>query len=237
MPLTTVLFDLDGTLLPMEQDRFIDAYFKGLVGALIPLGYDPKAAAEAVWTGTMRMIQNDGARTNEEVFWDTFCTMLGKEAREVIPHLDRFYREEFDRVRAVCGFDPSAAVTVRRLGEMGLTVALATNPVFPAVATEARIRWAGLDRADFAHVTAYENSRHAKPSLDYYRDLCATLGVRPEECLMVGNDMEEDMIARDLGMEVFLVTHSLLNPKGRDLSAYPHGSLEDLVSYVQTLLP
>lgn len=237
MSLTTVLFDLDGTLLPMDQDRFIEAYFKGLVGALIPLGYDPKKAGEAVWTGTMRMIQNDGSRPNEEVFWETFCGTFGQEARGVIPHLEQFYRTDFERVQAVCGYDPSAASTVEALKEMGLTVALATNPVFPAVATEARIRWAGLGREDFAHVTAYENSRYAKPNTDYYRDLCATLGVRPEECLMVGNDVEEDMIARTLGMRVFLVTHSLINRKERDPNAYPHGSLTDLLTYVKSIHP
>jgi len=32
---------------------------------------------------------------------------------------------------------------------MGFRVALATNPIFPAIATEKRIRWAGLTPEDF----------------------------------------------------------------------------------------
>ena len=37
-----VLFDLDGTLLPMDQDKFIEAYFGGLVKKLAPHGYEPQ---------------------------------------------------------------------------------------------------------------------------------------------------------------------------------------------------
>ncbi|MBR3691701.1 MAG: hypothetical protein IKL89_03255 [Clostridia bacterium] len=32
MPITTILFDLDGTLLPMDQDAFAKAYVMGLAG-------------------------------------------------------------------------------------------------------------------------------------------------------------------------------------------------------------
>ena len=32
------------------------------------------------------------------------------------------------------------------------------------------------------------------------------LNVSPEECLMVGNDVSEDMIAETIGMKVFLIT-------------------------------
>ena len=39
----TVLFDLDGTLLPMDQDAFTKGYFTLLVQKLAPHGYDPAA--------------------------------------------------------------------------------------------------------------------------------------------------------------------------------------------------
>ena len=38
----TILFDLDGTLLPMDQDAFTKAYFKSLSEYLLPFGYEPK---------------------------------------------------------------------------------------------------------------------------------------------------------------------------------------------------
>ena len=40
--LSTVFFDLDGTLLPMDQDAFTKDYFKRLAGKLAPLGYEPE---------------------------------------------------------------------------------------------------------------------------------------------------------------------------------------------------
>jgi phosphoglycolate phosphatase-like HAD superfamily hydrolase len=58
--ITTVLFDLDGTLLPMDQDAFTRGYFKFLAAKLAPHGYEPKQLVEAIWTGTEAMVRNDG---------------------------------------------------------------------------------------------------------------------------------------------------------------------------------
>ena len=38
-----IFFDLDGTLLPMDQDVFIKAYFGALAKKLAPRGYAPDA--------------------------------------------------------------------------------------------------------------------------------------------------------------------------------------------------
>ena len=47
-----ILFDLDGTLLPMQQDEFTTAYFDRLSKKLAPCGYEPKRLIEGVWQGT-----------------------------------------------------------------------------------------------------------------------------------------------------------------------------------------
>ena len=112
---------------------------------------------------------------------------------------------------------------------------LATNPLFPVVATESRIRWAGLKKEDFELVTTYENSRHCKPNPDYYKDIMEEIKVRPQECLMVGNDVKEDMIAESLGMKVFLLTDCLINKEEKDISVYPNGDFNELLAYVDTL--
>ena len=229
----TVLFDLDGTLLPMDQDVFLKAYFGGLARKLAPLGYDPKELVDGVWAGTAAMVGNDGSRTNEEVFWDCFCGLTRPDARKEEPVFLEFYRVEFQQVRQACGFDPRAAETVRWLKERGCRVALATNPLFPAVATESRIRWAGLNREDFELVTTYENSRSCKPNPAYYREVLEALGEAPENCIMVGNDAREDMVARELGMQVFLLTDCLINKKNADLSVYPRGGFPELRKFLE----
>lgn len=231
-----VLFDLDGTLLPMDFDVFVKAYFGGVARKLAARGYDPQKLVSSIWQGTAAMIKNDGKKTNEAVFWDEFAKIYGEEARADEPYFDAFYREDFDKVQAVCGYTPSAAKIVKKLKESGVRVALATNPVFPAIATGKRIAWAGLSPDDFELFTTYENSRYCKPSLEYYREILDKLGVRAEECVMVGNDVAEDMVAEKLGMKVFLLTDCLINKHQADISVYPHGDFEALEKYLETEL-
>lgn len=230
--LTTVLFDLDGTLLPMDQDAFTKAYFKLLAAKLAPLGYEPQTLIDGIWAGTAAMVANDGSRTNESAFWDAFTARFGARARADEPIFADFYANEFSGARAACGYTPCAAETVRALKARGLRVALATNPIFPAVATESRIRWAGLEPSDFALYTTYENATFCKPNPAYYGEILDKLGVQPSECLMVGNDATEDLAARELGIEVFLLTDCLINKRGVDLAPIPHGDYAALNAYL-----
>ncbi len=235
MAITTVLFDLDGTLLPMDQDVFVKDYLKRLAMRMAGHGYDPEALVAAIWAGTGAMVSNDGNKTNEEVFWDDFASRFGEKAREDEPIFDAFYREEFDKVRHVCGYSPEAAQVIALVRQKGLTPVLATNPIFPAIATQKRIRWAGLQPEDFAHYTTYENCRYCKPNLNYYRDILQKLELQPEECLMVGNDVGEDMVTRQLGMKVFLLTDCIINKKNMDICQYPHGGFAELMEYIAAL--
>ena len=235
MKITTILFDLDGTLLPMNQETFVKDYFGRLSRRLIPRGYEPKALINAIWLGTAAMVNNDGSTVNEKAFWNKFCEIFGDKALEDTPYFDAFYREEFDLVKASCGFAPEAKELIKKLKAKGFKLALATNPIFPAIATEFRMQWAGLDKNDFELYTTYENSCHCKPNVDYYKDVLNSLGVKAEECLMIGNDVTEDMIAETLGMKVFLLTHSLINKENKDISVYPHGGFEELFKFIDTI--
>lgn len=235
MNIKAVLFDLDGTLLPMDQDTFIKAYLGGMAKKLAPHGYDPEVLVKAVYAGMKAMTTNDGSNTNEVAFWNAFTSILGEKVREDMPIFDDFYRNEFQDVKNICGFLPEAAPTVRKLKEMGYRVALATTPMFPSIATESRIRWAGMEPEDFEIFTTYEHYHFCKPNLNYYKELIEKMGLQPEECLMVGNDVGEDMVTEELGMKVFLLPADLINKVGKDISQYPQGDLTDLVKYIEGL--
>lgn len=235
MAYTTVLFDLDGTLLPMDQDVFLTTYFKLLKEKASSVGYDAKLFMHAVFTGLDAMIKNDGKKSNEEVFWNAFTPVFGPQTDRDEKIFEDFYANEFEQVKDVCGFDIKAAEIIQLLKKKGIDAVLATNPVFPHMATESRMRWAGLSPMDFKHYTTYENSFHAKPHPDYYRDIINTLSLDPKKCLMVGNDVEEDMVAKDLGMDVFLLTDCLINKPNADISVYPHGGFDELKDYLNKM--
>lgn len=230
-----VLFDLDGTLLPMDQEVFVKDYLGRLAQQLAPHGYDPSLLVKAIWAGTGAMIRNDGRLTNENLFWEVFNSIVGKNAREDEALFVDFYRGAFQKAQESCGFNPLAAQTVREIREMGYRVALATNPLFPAIATISRTQWAGLNPEDFECITTYEDSRFCKPNPDYYREVLGRLELDGADCLMVGNDVQEDMIAASVGMKVFLLTDCLIDREHTDISQYPHGSFPELLQYIRSL--
>jgi len=236
MEIKAIFFDLDGTLLPMDQDIFIKAYLGGLCHLLSPKGYDPRAIAGALWKSTDAVVQNDGTKINKEVFWDNFCAILGENVKNEEPALEIFYRTDFQKVKDVCGFAKETKEIIDHIKSKGIKLVLATNPLFPAIATESRIRWAGLSPDDFEFYTTYENSRYCKPNLQYYEWLLSVAGVSAEECLMVGNDVGDDMVAEALGMKVFLLTDCLINKTDRAVSEFPHGGFEELKRYLEKLI-
>lgn len=230
-----ILFDLDGTLLPMDNDEFTRGYFRLLCAKLAPHGYDPGALVEGIWAGTAAMIRNDGSRTNEEAFWNKFASLFGEKCFADKPIFELFYQNEFQTAKAYCRLAPESGEIVALAKAKGYRTVLATNPIFPAIATESRMRWAGLAPEDFEFYTTYENMGTCKPNPAYYREILRRISLEPEACLMVGNDVDEDMIAAEIGMPVYLLTDCLINRSGRDLSAYPHGTFANLKKFIETL--
>lgn len=235
MSIKVVLFDLDGTLLPMDFDEYLQDYFKRLATKMAANGYDSQILMKGIYAGMHAMINNDGSRTNENALWEELIKVFGEKIKDDTDIFDEYYQKEFQEVKKVCGFNPKAAEVVRAIREKGYRVVLATNPMYPSVATESRIRWAGLEPEDFEHFTTYEDYSSCKPNTKYYEEVLAKIGAKPEECLMVGNDVEEDMIAETLGMKVFLLPADLINKYDKDISKYPQGDLSDLLTFIDSL--
>ena len=234
--LKAVLFDLDGTLLPMDQDAFIKKYFGLLAQRLAPYGYEPKELIDTIWKAISAEMTNDGSRTNEEAFWDVFTSVFGKESRKHDVVFEDFYRNEFNDVADVSDPSPKADEIVKMLKKAGCKVILATNPLFPKIATENRIRWAGMDKDDFDLYTTFEDFGLCKPNPEYFKLLLNMFKLRPEECIMVGNDVEEDMVASELGMKVFLMDRFAIDRKTRDISSIPKGGFDELETFLENEL-
>lgn len=231
MKAKAVFFDLDGTLLPMDLEAFTKQYFGAIAKWLAPHGFEPNATVDAILKGSYAMVKNDGSRSNEQAFWAYFEERMGKVDRALF---DAFYREKAPALVETCEQNPRAREAVEAVRASGALAILATNPMFPAVFTELRAARAGLDTSELALVTTYENSCHCKPNPAYYEDILNHLSLAPEDCLMVGNDVEEDIVpAASLGMSTFLVTDWLINKKERDITAYPHGDFDALLAFLR----
>ena len=178
------------------------------------------------------MMKNDGKVTNETVFWQAFADKYGDAYLTDQDKFDEYYNNEFLKVKDICGFNPLAKEVVDRIKSARMRVVLATQPIFPSVATKHRANWAGLDVSDFELFTAYENIGYSKPNPEYYKEICTRMGLLPQDCLMVGNDVDDDMVAENIGMKVFLLTDCLINQSGKDIDCYPHGDFNALMEYL-----
>ena len=202
-----ILFDLDGTLLPMDLEPFTKLYFVALAKELAPFGFTPETLFKPFWAATKAMMGNTTGQLNSDVFWGTFTAMTGVARKAVEPVCDAFYAAGFQSARAATKDNPLAAEAVRIAREKADKVILATNPLFPMAGQRTRLSWLGLAPEDFDLVTCYTTDRYCKPNPAYFHDVCARMGLDPAQCLMIGNDDKEDMhCAVAAGMSAYLVT-------------------------------
>lgn len=237
MSIKHILFDLDGTLLPMVQDEFVKFYMPLLAKSYMNAGVslDPKKFIGAVWAGYEAMVKNDGSCTNREAFWSYIEPELPISTEESEKIALNFYADEFNQAICTTKPNPVSNQIVKRAKERGFETYLATNPVFPRCATMNRIRWAGLDAEDFKVITAYETCTYCKPNPEYFRGILEEFSLDPSECLMVGNDVAEDLSIRSLGVKTYLVTDTMENKKNLPIDAEYMGTLDELLKFMETI--
>ena len=225
-----VLFDLDDTLLRLNLTAFIARY---VAGASRLLGQaartSPAALAVPFMRGLLAIDAQDrrDSLTNEQLFNQTFFSACGIPLDDPAIHdLVDYYEREIvpGFAGGVVGARPveGAREAVDATWSAGLVCALATNPTFSLACDRARMEWAGVHPDDFALVSTYSNSTRCKPSVRYYQEFANQLGVRLEECLMVGNDARRDIVSRDCALRTAYVGH------GRPRGAVWRGPLSEL---------
>lgn len=227
MQKTTLLLDLDDTLLDTNMQAFIPAYFSALAAALSD-SVSPEMMLPALMGGTKAMMKNeDPSLTLREVFDAYFFPKLGLESAALQQKIDNFYDETFPSLSHVASQRPEAVEFVRWAFEAGHRVAVATNPYFPLKAVQHRMRWAGLppEEYDFALVSSYETFHFTKEIAAYFPEFLAQLGWPEGPVVMVGNDLEMDLLpARKAGLPVFWMRAG----KDDGHPDIPQGSFADL---------
>ncbi len=229
------LLDLDDTLLINNMETFSPPYFRALLARVQGM-CQPGTFVEALNTGIRAMLQNDGrGATNAEVFAREFYPRLGISRQELEPVLDEFYRTDFESLAPLTEQDPDARELVQLLQRQGIKIAVATQPIFPATAILARLRWAGVGAEEFCYdyITSYEVMRACKPRRPFFEQVLSQLGCRASEALMVGDSAEMDMPARRMGLRTFWVDRRRAGENGAP-ECDAQGSLRDLITLIET---
>ena len=157
--LNTILFDLDGTLLPMNMALFEKIYFEELAKDFADI-MSPKELAKNIWTSTKIMVENTEYKTNEEIFMADFTARMNMELPILQKRFDDFYDTNFLKIRESVDDIQSIKESVKLLKSKGYTVALATNPLFPEKAIHHRIQWSGFKPEDFSYISTFERNHY-----------------------------------------------------------------------------
>jgi FMN phosphatase YigB (HAD superfamily) len=203
-----VLFDLDNTLIFFDERKFFERYIQMLAPVFSdvwPFDQFYKRLIESV----QALLQNDGVRTNAERFMEHFSKGKEDKAGDLWDRFLRFYSTEFDRLRSLVRVPDGNPEVFEKLKSENVKLVVASNPVWPLSVQEKRLEWAGLRGFPFDLITHIENTSFCKPRIEYYREICRLLGVNPKSCLMVGNDLVNDMVVAKIGMKTYFVNSDL----------------------------
>lgn len=227
-----ILFDLDGTLLDINIHILLSNYLNKLGPVVAPIfDTDAHTAVNLVNGGVAAMFDEHSGITNQEAFNSYIFkkTRVELDRPEIQEVLDTFYSTEFPALRSHEKPIQHNAQVLSTCKSMGLKMGIATQPIFPMLAQQARIKWAEVDGFDFLAVSSYENSYSVKPDAGYFRMMAERIGVEPEECLMVGDEPLLDMGAQSHGFKTFYV-----GSKPQELESDGEGTLFDLINYLDS---
>ena len=231
----TLLLDLDDTLLGNNTDIFIPAYTKALADDLSHL-HPPELLIEKLFAAVRLMIENRSpARTLKQVFDTSFYPAIGVQEAAARWDIERFYEQVYPGLKSLTHPNPAAFELVEQAAARGMTMAIATNPLFPLTAILQRIAWARLDPNCFRLITSYENFHFAKPNPAYFAEILGLLGCPEGPVVMVGNNPKDDIAAAQAaGLATFWVNDTI---RELDDSRHASGTLADVLTWIDRRKP
>ncbi len=197
-----VLFDLDGTLLDIDGEGFLDAYIDALMDWWRP--DDATAFRQAVMAASVPIFAPHPGRTNGEVFRSHLAAHLGTTPADILARLRRFHHESLATLRFPARALPEARACVLHCLDLGLRIAVATTPIYMPEVIGLRLKWAGLADLPWELVTDSERMQTCKPHPAYFAEAAGQLGLQTQRCVMVGDDPLQDGPAGQTGMAVLL---------------------------------
>lgn len=228
-----ILFDLDSTLLQVNQDLLLHEYFKLVDNYSKTLNFDNKDFINIFIKSAYNIVKNDGTETNYSRFWKQIDLIYGNDTRNYLEDsFALFYEKEFPKLEKLINKSMIPSTLVKELKQKGYKLFLATNPLYPRAATLERMRWAGLKEEDFIDITTYENCTFCKPRKEYFIELLNKHNINEEECIMVGNDLDDDFIDLPNGISKILITDYIINTNNKPIDM-PHFKLSEFLDYTR----
>jgi len=230
-----LLFDLDGTLLEDSMDTFLPPYFAALTKKLAGLVAPDKLIAQLHASSRVMAENTDLTRTLAEVFAADFFPKIGLPREQLAPLFDDFYAREYRELRAFVNPVEGARKIIARAFELRHRVVIATGPFFPLTAIQQRLEWGNLADFPYALIASYETMHACKPNPQYYREIAAHINCAPGDCVMIGNDVQMDIVpARRARMKTFWITDVGALPT--DVPANWRGTLTDFGELLDSLM-
>lgn len=231
-----VLLDMDDTLLLTDTDLYVQRYM-GLLSQEAAQQFPDLTVQQiglAIRDSVRASVGNfDPTRSNIDIQGEIFQQRTGIDPQTWYAFADAFHQGNHESLHEIVRPLPLARPLIERLRQMGLAVVIATNPIFTRAAIYRRLAWAGVDDLDFAFVSSSENVHFTKPNPQYYEEILARVGVEPDEAIMVGDGVANDIIpARQVGMNTFWIDLGLPTTNEVIVPSDAAGSLADFEAYV-----
>lgn len=217
-----VLLDLDNTLLGNENAIFVPQYFRLADQYFLEEWAQPGMSRALSQVVAALSRSRDNRQPNLDLAETIIAETMQRPLDEVRRAFATFYSQVYPQLQRYVQPIPFAQELFQYLRQHDYAVVIATNPLYPAEAIYQRLAWAGLpsDPAEYAFVTTADNTHFIKPEPAYYAEIIARVGVEPDETLMVGDSLENDIYpANCLGIITYHVSASPQNDHG--------GTLED----------
>jgi putative hydrolase of the HAD superfamily len=218
-----IIFDLDNTLVDfmLMKTRAVDASIYAMIDAGMEISYeDAKQRIEDIY-------KKEGIEY-QQVFDKFLHDLYGEINFEIMSAGIVAYRTA--REAALKPY-PRVLPTLIELIKMGIKLAVVSD----APAEQA---WLRLSYLNFHHifdvVITFDESRERKPSPVPFNLALEKLGLKAEECLMIGDWAERDMVgAKAVGMKTVFArygdTFNTINPN----SDYDINSISELIKIVR----
>ena len=204
MKITTLLFDMDSTIISIDEQGFSKRYFQLLHKTHF---YDVDFM---FFVDTMVDITRYVMTTKipDKFTIDTFVTEMSskfkREPEELKTNLLDFYNRQYNQLKSYIRPARGVKKLIKNSFEKGYDVVVATTPVFPEVAIRKRLKWGGVLNFDYKLITHAENMHYSKPHEEYYIEILEKIGKKANECIMIGNEFIGDILGpTKIGMKTF----------------------------------